>query len=88
MVGNQEEQARQVRLQEKSERAAAAFETTLGKWTAAVKHARKELKLTGFVAIKKGTPLFSTTMNFYLDDLLRDRGCSCGEVTCAACAGA
>merc|ERR1712039_990252 len=30
----------------------------VGKWTKAVQKARKEMGVTGFVAIKKGTPLY------------------------------
>merc|ERR1712036_150923 len=49
-----------------SARASLAFKTSaFGKWTAAVKKARKELKLTGFVAIKKGTPLYKAAKLHY-----------------------
>merc|ERR1719421_2731633 len=49
-----------------SARAAAAFKTSAaGKWIAAVKLARKELKLTGFVAMKKGTPFYKAAKLHY-----------------------
>jgi len=35
------------------------FGSTLKKWTDAVKAARKSLGLKGFVAVKKGTPLYT-----------------------------
>lgn len=34
-------------------------------WVACVKKARKELKLDGFVAIKKGTPLYERAKELY-----------------------
>merc|ERR1711881_738181 len=37
----------------------------LGKWTKAVEKARKELGVTGFVAIKKGPPLYKKAREFY-----------------------
>merc|ERR1712093_486989 len=37
----------------------------IGKWTKAVEKAKKELGLTGFVAIKKGTPLYKKAKEFY-----------------------
>ena len=42
------------------------FKTSgLGKWIAAVKRARKELGLTGFVACKKGTAFYKLTRKYY-----------------------
>merc|ERR1712139_716901 len=41
------------------------FKTGLGLWTQAVAKARKTLKLTGFVAIKKGSPLYVKAKEFY-----------------------
>merc|ERR1719428_2045670 len=38
---------------------------TLGAWTAAVQKARKALNVTGFVAIKKGTPLYKKAKELY-----------------------
>merc|ERR1719441_22094 len=35
------------------------FSSSIGAWTKAVQKARKTLKVTGFVAIKKGTPLYA-----------------------------
>ena len=37
----------------------------LNKWTAAVQRARKELKISGFCAIKKGTPLYDLARKYY-----------------------
>ena len=37
----------------------------LSKWIAAVKQVRKEMKLTGFVAIKKGTPYYKRVKAIY-----------------------
>ena len=34
-------------------------------WTQAVGKARKALKITGFVAVKKGTPLYAKAKEFY-----------------------
>lgn len=34
-------------------------------WTQAVAQARKELKITGFVAVKKGTPLYNRAKEIY-----------------------
>ena len=49
-----------------SARATLAFKTSsFGKWIEAVKEARKELKLTGFVAIKKGTPFYKAAKLYY-----------------------
>merc|ERR1719263_929947 len=41
------------------------FATGLKKWTVAVQKARKTLGLKGFVAIKKGTPLYNKAKEFY-----------------------
>merc|ERR1712025_103919 len=43
-------------------------QSALGKknpWTQAVAKARKALKITGFAAIKKGTPLYAKAKEFY-----------------------
>merc|ERR1711964_747058 len=45
--------------------AKSRFKSTLGPWTAAVKKARSALKVKGFVAIKKGSPLFLKAREFY-----------------------
>merc|ERR1712087_317503 len=37
----------------------------IGKWTKAVQKAKAELKVSGFVAIKKGTPLYKKAKEFY-----------------------
>ena len=37
----------------------------LGKWTKAVMQVRKEMNLTGFVAIKKGTPYYKAVRAVY-----------------------
>merc|ERR1712173_195105 len=37
----------------------------LGKWTKAVQQVRKEMGLTGFVAIKKGTPFYKAVRKVY-----------------------
>lgn len=37
----------------------------LGGWLAAVAKARSELKIKGFVAIKKGTPLYAKAKSYY-----------------------
>ena len=34
-------------------------------WTLAVTKARKELKIKGFIAVKKGTPLYKKAKEFY-----------------------
>merc|ERR1719217_568734 len=41
------------------------FKSSLGPWSAAVQKARKALKITGFCAIKKGTPLYTKAKEFY-----------------------
>merc|ERR1711912_72678 len=42
----------------KSATAKKAFKNTVGPWCQALAKARKALKITGFVAVKKGTPLY------------------------------
>merc|ERR1711907_821504 len=42
-----------------SKKASARTKKVLGAWLAAVKSARKALKITGFAAIKKGSPLYA-----------------------------
>ena len=37
----------------------------LGKWTKAVQQVRKQMGLTGFVAIKKGTPFYKAVRKVY-----------------------
>merc|ERR1719482_851632 len=41
------------------------FASTVGPWMKAVKKARAALKLKGFVAIKKGSPLYIKAKEFY-----------------------
>merc|ERR1711964_881051 len=41
------------------------YSTSLGPWSKAVQQARKSLKITGFVAIKKGTPLYAKAKEIY-----------------------
>merc|ERR1719224_312596 len=52
-----------------SKKASAAsrkrFANVLGPWNKAVKKARAALKLKGFVAIKKGSPLYIKAREFY-----------------------
>merc|ERR1711868_119157 len=52
-----------------SKKASAAakkrFATTVGPWMKAVTKARAALKLKGFVAIKKGSPLYIKAKEFY-----------------------
>merc|ERR1711985_77740 len=43
----------------------AHAKTTLGAWTAAVQKARKALQVKGFLAVKKGTPLYKKAKEFY-----------------------
>jgi len=38
----------------------------LNKWAAAVKAARAELGVVGFVAVKKGTPLYEKAKEIYM----------------------
>merc|ERR1712185_133894 len=49
----------------KSAHAKKMFATTVGPWMKAVKKARAALKLKGFVAIKKGSPLYIKAKEFY-----------------------
>merc|ERR1711896_122107 len=42
-----------------------SFANTVGPWMKAVKKARAALKLKGFVAIKKGSPLYIKAKEFY-----------------------
>ena len=48
-----------------SVRAKAAYASGLGLWTAAVSKARQALNVKGFVAIKKGTPLYKKAKELY-----------------------
>merc|ERR1712080_209267 len=41
------------------------YASTIGKWTAAVVKARKELGVKGFVAVKKGTALYKKAKEHY-----------------------
>merc|ERR1739848_925371 len=41
------------------------FASTVGPWMQAVKKARAALKIKGFVAIKKGSPLYIKAKEFY-----------------------
>merc|ERR1712137_423293 len=41
------------------------YASTLGKWTQACVNAREVLGLKGFVAVKKGTPLYKKAREFY-----------------------
>merc|ERR1719240_1622959 len=49
----------------RSAQAKKMFATTVGPWMKAVKKARAALKLKGFVAIKKGSPLYIKAKEFY-----------------------
>jgi len=49
----------------KSAQGGKAFDTNLARWVGACKQARKELGITGFVAIKKGTPLYEKAKALY-----------------------
>merc|ERR1712118_261557 len=48
-----------------SKKVSARAKTVLGPWTAAVQKARKALNVKGFVAVKKGTPLYKKAKEFY-----------------------
>ena len=51
---------------------ATPFMTLAGglcEWIAAVKKARKQFNVVGFVAIKKDTPLYFATRTLYYEDL-------------------
>merc|ERR1711982_192192 len=47
----------------KSMLAKKRYASGVGKWTKAVQKARKEMGVTGFVTIKKGTPLYKKAKN-------------------------
>merc|ERR1719267_305903 len=49
----------------KSALAKKRYASGIGKWTAAVVKARKELGVKGFVAIKKGSALYKKAKEFY-----------------------
>merc|ERR1712124_243352 len=49
----------------KSALAKKRYASGIGKWTAAVVKARKELGVKGFVAVKKGTALYKKAREFY-----------------------
>merc|ERR1712087_757875 len=49
----------------KSMLAKKRYASSVGKWTKAVQKARKEMGVTGFVAVKKGTPLYRKAKEFY-----------------------
>merc|ERR1711997_1134247 len=49
----------------KSEMSKARWEQGVGKWITAVMEARKALGITGFQAIKKGTPLYNAARELY-----------------------
>merc|ERR1712046_249875 len=53
------------RIVSKKQSLAAKQRGTLKPWLAAVKKARVALKITGFVAIKKGTPFYQKASEFY-----------------------
>merc|ERR1712032_133531 len=48
-----------------SNRGKKTFQNNLKEWTAAVTKARKALKIEGFCAIKKGTPLYNKAKQLY-----------------------
>ena len=48
-----------------SKKVSARAKAVLGPWTAAVQKARKALNVKGFVAVKKGTPLYKKAKEFY-----------------------
>merc|ERR1712182_82546 len=49
----------------KSATAKKAFKNTVGPWCQALAKARKALKITGFVAVNKGTPLYAKAKELY-----------------------
>merc|ERR1712039_1024997 len=49
----------------KSVLAKKRYAAGIGKWTKAVQNARKELGVRGFLAIKKGTPLYKKAKEFF-----------------------
>merc|ERR1719408_574727 len=56
---------KQGKIVSKKKSALAKKNSFIKGWTAAVKKARAALKVTGFVAIKKGTPLYLKAKEFY-----------------------
>lgn len=48
-----------------SEAARKRYQDGIGKWTSAVKRAREELGLEGFVAVKKGTAVYEKAQEYY-----------------------
>merc|ERR1712146_842985 len=48
-----------------SKKVSAQAKTVLGPWTAAVQKARKALNIKGFLAVKKGTPLYKKAKELY-----------------------
>merc|ERR1719316_2426841 len=48
-----------------SNRGKKTFQKNLKGWTTAVSKARKELKIKGFCAVKKGTPLYNKAKQYY-----------------------
>merc|ERR1711988_1178434 len=48
-----------------SKKQSANAKKTLGAWTAAVQKARKALNIKGFLAVKKGTPLYKKAKELY-----------------------
>merc|ERR1712146_630100 len=59
-----QEQERKDREQEGVGRGEGAYKRISG-WTKAVQQARKQLKVKGFVAVKKGTPLYKLAKDLY-----------------------
>merc|ERR1712110_629632 len=49
----------------KSQLSQARWESGLGRWVTAVMEARKALGISGFCAIKKGTPLYNAARELY-----------------------
>merc|ERR1719159_1461763 len=52
-----------------SKKASAARKAKLGGWIAAVKKARAALKIKGFQAIKKGTPLYARPRSSTIEEI-------------------
>merc|ERR1712159_640635 len=48
-----------------SKKQSANAKKTLGAWTAALQKARKALNIKGFLAVKKGTPLYKKAKELY-----------------------
>merc|ERR1712006_67011 len=63
--GSYEEQAGRIVSKKQSLRAKKMYAKGIGKWTAAVQKARKALGTKGFVAIKKGSPLYKKAREFF-----------------------